>query len=72
MNDIVSVTGSTGVLGRILVDKLRANSYEVNCFEGDVKSLSDINNWLGNTKPNAIFHLASIAPVDIVQENPLN
>lgn len=58
----VGITGASGVLGAILVQKVKENGYEYSTFEGDVRNLEDINKWIDDNDFDAVFHLAAIVP----------
>ena len=68
----IGITGSSGVLGSALKKILKKNNYEVIIFKSDIRSYSKIKNWITKTKINAIFHLASLVPVKICNNNPFD
>ncbi len=65
----VGITGSRGVLGKILLRKLSAVA-EIDCFPGDIRKKEDILEWLEGKSFDAIFHLAAIVPVNQVNDDP--
>jgi nucleoside-diphosphate-sugar epimerase len=58
----VGITGASGVLGNILVKKLRKVGFEHSSFQGDICSIEDIHNWLDDQGIDSIIHLAAIVP----------
>lgn len=68
----IGITGSTGVLGRILNEKLKAPDYNISNFKGDIREMSEIRKWLVDSNFDLIFHFASIVPVKKVNNDPLN
>lgn len=67
----IGITGSTGILGRILKENLDVKSIKYNCFRGDIRSRKDIKEWLSTDKFNSLFHFASIVPVNEVNDDPI-
>ncbi len=67
----IAITGCTGVLGRIIVKKLRLRSARVSCFQGDIRCEDDVRAWICGTNPQAVIHLAARVPVDVVEKAPL-
>lgn len=65
----IGITGSTGVLGKILTDCLK-KKYRVVCFKSDIRKTSKVSKWIKNNKFDAIFHLASLVPVKLCENNP--
>ena len=68
----IGITGSSGVLGTILCEKLKNSGVDFSCFDGDLRSKSDIAKWLCNSNLNKIIHLGAIVPTKEVCENPLD
>jgi GDP-4-dehydro-6-deoxy-D-mannose reductase len=68
----IGITGSTGVLGSILLRKLKKKNYKVACFRSDIRKIEKIRSWVKKNNFDAIFHLASIVPVNLCNKNPLN
>jgi UDP-glucose 4-epimerase len=70
----IGVTGASGVLGRILVNKLlnNENHCDISCFKGDICSKSDVREWLSNNKFDVIFHFAAIVATDHVKRDILS
>lgn len=65
----VGITGSSGVLGNILVKKLQKMGYEYNPFEGDIRSKKDIKSWIESNDFVSILHLAAIVPPSDVKND---
>jgi len=66
----IGITGASGVLGRILVDKISQQGYEYKSFEGDIRNISDIQDWVDSSFPfDVVIHLAAIVPTSQVREN---
>jgi CDP-6-deoxy-D-xylo-4-hexulose-3-dehydrase len=68
--EYVGITGSSGVLGSIIVNKLKKENIKYSCFPGDICSTEDIENWLKDNKFTSIIHLAAIVPTVEVEKNP--
>ena len=66
---MIGVTGSTGVLGRILLDLLEAYGYTYSCFTGDIRDKNAVKEWLKRENFDYIFHLAAIVPISEVNKN---
>ena len=65
----IGITGSTGVLGKLLKKNLK-KKYKVVCFRSDISKISKVRNWLEINRFDAIFHLASMVPVKMCEKNP--
>ena len=63
----VGITGSTGTLGKILVQQLK----NYHCFEGDICSKKDIDTWVKTNNFSKIIHFAAIVPTSKVENNLL-
>jgi len=68
---LIGITGSTGVMGKLLCKKLKVENINFSTFKGDICNKYDIDNWLSKNKFNAIIHLAAIVPTDKVKKDPL-
>lgn len=66
----IGITGSTGVIGNILSEKLKSKDLNIIPFEGDIRSKIDLANWFKNDF-DTIFHLAAVVPVNIVANDPI-
>jgi GDP-4-dehydro-6-deoxy-D-mannose reductase len=69
---IIGITGSTGVLGSILLKKLKKKNYRIACFRSDIRKIEKVRNWVKKNNFDAIFHLASMVPVNLCNKNPLD
>jgi len=58
----IGITGSNGVLGTILVQKIIKKGYEYSCFEGDIRNINNIKKWVDSNDFNSVLHLAAIVP----------
>ena len=68
----IGITGATGVLGRILKEKLEDLSYTANTFNEDIRDSAAVHNWIQANDFHAVFHLAALVPVTVVEKNPLD
>jgi nucleoside-diphosphate-sugar epimerase len=69
---IIGITGSTGVLGSTLLRKLKKKNYKVVCFRSDIRKIAKVRSWVKKNNFDAIFHLASMVPVNLCNKNPLD
>lgn len=67
----IGITGASGVLGEISVQKLTEMGYGVSRFIGDVRDHDVVAKWLGTGKVDAILHYAATVAVDRVKADPL-
>lgn len=67
----VGITGSTGVMGTILKEKLLSKGFEITAFKGDVRSKNDIKKWLKSENFDTLFHLVAIVPTIQEKDNSL-
>jgi len=67
----IGITGSSGVLGKILTSSF-LDHFNFVPFQGDIKKKSDISDWLNTNNLDSILHLAAVVPTELVQSNPLN
>ena len=65
----IGLTGASGVLGRLITERLRKQGYEYFEFEGDIRSKNDVEAWMSNVKFDHVIHLAAMVPVNKVREN---
>lgn len=66
----IGITGSTGVLGKLFIEKLKEEKLDYNCFSGDIRSIEDVEKWITQSSFNSIVHLAAIVPTVDVKNNP--
>jgi len=69
---IIGITGSTGVLGSILLRKLKKKNYKIACFRSDIRKIGKVRSWIKKNNFDAIFHLASMVSVNLCNKNPLD
>jgi nucleoside-diphosphate-sugar epimerase len=67
----IGVTGGTGVLGRILLKKLKKKNFKVLNFNSDIRNSSNIKKWVQRNSFDIIFHLAALVSVSECEKNPL-
>jgi UDP-glucose 4-epimerase/GDP-4-dehydro-6-deoxy-D-mannose reductase len=67
----IGITGSTGVLGKHLLKKLKQKKYRTVTFDHDIQEESKVKKWVKKNSFDAIFHLAAIVPVLECNDNPL-
>ena len=65
----VGITGADGVLGTILVEKIKGKGYEYNCFGGDIVNIKDIRKWVSANDFDSVVHLAAIVPPTEVRKD---
>ena len=66
----IGITGGSGVLGQLLKSYLK-NKCKFSEFKGDIKSKSQLREWIKNGNFESVIHLAAIVPVDKVIKDPL-
>jgi nucleoside-diphosphate-sugar epimerase len=71
MTKRIGITGSTGVMGRTLLSSWKDKSAEFFPFKGDIRKREDVHQWYKDLKPDAIFHLAALVPIHLVEAEPL-
>lgn len=67
----VGITGSSGVLGRILKSRLEFNKIDVSCYEEDILDAARIHRWFKISKFDYLIHFAAIVPVKEVERDPI-
>ena len=68
----IGITGGEGVLGSILVDKIKKQGIEYSLFGGDIREKEDVNSWTESESLEAVFHLAAIVPTSVVKDDLLS
>ena len=71
LNMRVAVTGASGTLGRLLLERLSGVGVQASCFEGDITNGPQLQGWIASSRPQALFHLAAIVPLSVVEEDPI-
>lgn len=66
---MIGITGSTGVLGSILRNKLDYLGIKYVIYNGDIRNELDIYNWIKDSCIDKLIFLASIVPIDVVNNN---
>jgi nucleoside-diphosphate-sugar epimerase len=67
---LIGLTGSRGILGRIILGQLTKKGYTVDSFEGDVCDLNSLQSWSLGKKFDAVLHFAALVPTQLVQSDP--
>ncbi len=67
---MIGITGANGILGKLVIKRLKRNNLEYRSFNGDIRSKNDIRGWLSENSFNFIIHLAAIVPTAKVKDNP--
>ncbi len=65
----IGITGGRGVLGTILVKKMKSWNYEYDSFKGDISKIDDIREWVNSNNFDSIIHLAAIVPASVVKDS---
>jgi len=65
----IGITGTSGVLGSILLEKLHKMENECTNFEGDIRNIDEIREWLGLKEIDFVIHLAAMVPPSEVKNN---
>jgi nucleoside-diphosphate-sugar epimerase len=66
---MIGITGASGVLGKILCQKLKNKNIHYLTFEADIRDYVALDEWVRNNDVNYIIHLASKVAVKEVEEN---
>jgi dTDP-4-dehydrorhamnose reductase len=66
---MIGITGSKGVLGRIICQKLESKNIDFSTFNDDIRNETAIFNWLKSDEINYVIHLASKVAVSDVENN---
>ena len=67
----IGITGHRGLLGSLLSERLDRAGVDYVIYEGDVTDEAMIEKWLCTARPEALFHLAAVVPVQRVLSDPL-
>jgi nucleoside-diphosphate-sugar epimerase len=66
---MIGITGASGVLGRILCQKLKNQNIVYSTFNSDIRDYIALDEWVTNNNVTYIIHLASKVAVKEVEEN---
>lgn len=66
---MIGITGASGVLGKILCEKLKNQKLQFSNFKGDIRDYVALNEWVIENSVAHIIHLASKVAVKEVEEN---
>ena len=66
---MIGITGSSGVLGSIISQKLLEQNVSFSSFQGDVRECQSLVDWISSNKLTYIIHLASKVAVSDVEKN---
>jgi nucleoside-diphosphate-sugar epimerase len=66
---MIGITGSSGVLGRILSQKLFERKIPFSAFDGDIRDFQSLTDWFSKDKLTYIIHLASKVAIKDVDKN---
>ncbi len=66
---MIGITGSSGVLGKIICNKLEKENFHFSIFNADIRDDNEVINWVKNNKLTYIIHLASKVAVSDVENN---
>tara|TARA_B110000971_G_C19936842_1_gene466763 strand:+ start:207 stop:1058 length:852 start_codon:yes stop_codon:yes gene_type:complete len=63
----IGITGSTGVLGKKLINELR--KFDLKIFKGDISAKKDVFDWINNNDLDGLIHFAAVVPTINVLKN---
>jgi nucleoside-diphosphate-sugar epimerase len=63
----IGITGSTGILGRKLIIKLK--NVNLIIFKGDISIKQNVYNWVNGNNFDAVIHLAAVVSITKVNKN---
>ncbi len=67
----IGITGSTGVIGTIVKEKLFLSNLSISTFNGDIRKKQDLYDWLSLDKFDILLHFAALVPTVQVEKDPL-
>ena len=67
MKKKIGLTGSTGSLGKVILNNNK--KLKIECFKGDITNYSEVADWIKKKKLNILIHLAAIVPIKTVNKN---
>jgi nucleoside-diphosphate-sugar epimerase len=65
----IGITGASGVLGKIISERIEEKGFTYNAFEGDITEIEAIREWISQNSFDSILHLAAIVPPSEVKNN---
>lgn len=68
---MIGITGSRGVLGRLLIEQFALTGTKFTEFPDDIRDAVSVATWLREHQPTAILHLAARVPVQAVEQDPI-
>lgn len=66
---MIGITGASGVLGKILCEKLKNQNIQYSVFKADIRQYVILDKWVRDNNLTYIIHLASKVAVKEVEEN---
>ena len=63
----IGLTGSTGSLGKTLLNYKKKNYFT--CFKGDIRNRKEVFDWIKKKNINIVIHLAAVVPIKEVNKN---
>lgn len=67
----IAITGSSGILGTLLLESLSNAGLVASCFEDDITNGPKFRDWISTYRPQALIHLAAIVPLAAVEADPI-
>lgn len=66
----IGITGSTGILGRILTTLLKKYSYyRIYTYKENILNIKKLNDWIKKNQFQIIIHLAALVPIKKAKKN---
>tara|TARA_Y100001958_G_C21115261_1_gene461041 strand:+ start:202 stop:993 length:792 start_codon:yes stop_codon:yes gene_type:complete len=66
----IGITGSNGLIGKILIKILKKKKIKYTCFKYDIRNQKKLFEWLKRNRDiDTIYHLAAIVPINLVNKN---
>lgn len=72
MNNLVLLTGAKGFTGKPLTEMLIKKKYKVLSLDCDITNTSNLEEFLKNTQPDYVIHLAAISNVSCKDRSMIN
>ena len=67
----VGITGSNGVLGKILHNRFVSKGVKIEAYCGDILDVECLLEWFQNNKFTHFFNFAGIVPISVTEANPM-